>query len=243
MGLVIVAKNADFSANPVGHVGLYTTITDALESLFESRRSAGKSIHNSAPDKPDASVTGAPTFSATSAVCDISNKIVYPSKPSGDHTIAIVMKTQNGGTNANSPAGAMGAALATTGGSYFAHYNWRMEIKAMSYASAATPLSGATTITAGITTDASARHELFIATVKSGVGVSLYQPRTAAAATTATTRLFAQNIPQSFRTVPGGSASFEDLMFAHWSKVLSAGEIDTFYAEMKEQFARIGVAI
>lgn len=243
MGLVIVAKNADFSANPVGHAGLYTTITDALESLFESRRSAGKSIHNSAPEKLDGSVTGSPTFSATSAICDISNKIVYPSKPSGDHTIAIVMKTQNGGANSNSPAGAMGAALATTGGSYFAHYNWRVDIKALSYASATPPLSSGTTITASITTDAAARYELFLATVVSGVGLKLYQPRTGASAFTASARYFAQDNPQNFRMVPGGAASFENLLFAHWSKVLSAGEIDTFYAEMKEQFARIGVAI
>ncbi|HEY1035535.1 MAG TPA: hypothetical protein VGE09_11200 [Pseudoxanthomonas sp.] len=244
MGLVLVAKNADFSANHVGHVGLYTTVTSGLLLLHETRRSASKSINNSAPDGPEGSVSGAPTYAGGYATVTSSGKIEMAEAPAGNSTLITILRTKAGGATSDYAVGSLGSSPGTTGGLYLANYAYTLRLQAVSFAAGSTPpLSGATTLTASITMPSVSRFEMHAGTIESGSAIRARIPRTgqvASASASGREFLFVGAPP----IAAGLAATGQDVaVVAFWNRVLSDAEQDTFYAEMKGQLARLGVEI
>lgn len=248
MGLAFIDKNADFSAFSLGHLGLYTSVTSGLLGLFETRRSIPKTAQNSAPGGAGATMLGAPTLSAGSALVSNGNGVIFPTAPNANHTIAVVAKMKAGGSISNDMAiGSWSAATySAKGAAYFAFANYQARIEAMVYTAGATPpLSSAATKAATLTLPSVASFEMLVGQLESGVSIRLYHPKTGVVATTsAIGQDFANNAALSYQTIPNPAGPAQDVaLFAHWSRVLTPEEIATFYAEIRPQLARISVSI
>lgn len=245
MGIQLRDSTADFSAISIGDAGLYTSITTGLLALFEPRRRASKAIKNSAPGGSAGGAVGAPTFSAGSASVSVGNGINFNVAPAGDHTTIIVMKMKTGGTTADMVAGAWGSAPATQGGAYFNLYNYRIAFNATTFAAGSTPpLSGYTQLLAYLDLAAVANFEMVAGIAESGVSARIYQPKTGALFSAAATgRAFIYDNPGFYKTVPLGASAQDVALFAHWNRVLTPTEINTFYAEIQAQLAPSGIVI
>lgn len=250
MGILLVSKNSDFSANPVGHAGLYTSITDGLQSLFETRRSASKATNNSAPGGASGSVIGAPTFSAASTNVGPANTVLFGSKPtSGGLSMAVIVKMKNGGVANDGVAGvSLSGAAATNGSVLFSLYNRQLSFQGYSYAAGSVPpLSGYTALVArqNFLADSDGVFELFFGVLENNVSVRLYHPKTTTLTTNpAVGRDFAFNAPPLFSTAAQNTGYTQDVaMFAHWSGVKTPAEMNTFYSEMQSQYAKLGLVI
>ena len=246
MGTLFTDKAADYSAISVGHAGLYTSVTSGLLALFETRRSASKAINNSAPGGAEGSIIGSPTFGATNMQASFGAGETFLTKPSGSHTIALVVVTKNGGSSSDIAVGSFSASAVTTGATYFTMYNQRLTLASTSYATgAAPPLSGNSNINAYIDFTL-VQPELVVGVVESGVSARLYHPRTGLVVTTAATgRDFVYDNPTLYQTFPvaGSGATFNESLFAHWNRVLTPAEIATFYSDIRSQYALLGLSI
>lgn len=252
MGLFLVDQTADFSASPVAHAGLYTTITGNLQALHEIRRNAAKTVNNSVPGKLDGSVVGAPVFSAGSANVDASNFLTVNSLPvSGGLTTAIIVKNKNLGAASDHIIGSIPGTSATQGACWWTMWNRRIQFSAYDYARpAALPLAGSGSGAVFIDTIAAddGNFELYFGILEDNVGLRLYRPKTGVTSATAKVgRDFAFDNAVAFKTSPNAVLPVpgpHDLsMFAHWSSVLTPAQMNTFYAEMKKQFAAIGLTV
>lgn len=248
MGLLLVANNADYSTSPVGHVGLGTTITSGLQSLFELRRSASKSSYNSVLGGAPGTVIGSPTFNTTSDNVTPANYVLFPSKPvNGGLTFAFVVKMKTGGT-INDNIVTSNVPLSVVNGAAWSYlYNRRVAVVGYSYASNTPPLTGYTALTAFLDYAAASdgTYEMFFGVLEDTVSVRIYNAKAGLTnAASATGRYFGFDTPARFRTTgDSGGGAHDESMFAHWNRVLSVAEMDTFYAEMKAQFGAVGLSI
>lgn len=251
MGIMLYDKNADYSANGVGHAGLYTSVTSGLQALHELRRNGSKALNNAAPGKPNGSAFGSPTYLATSVTTTNANGVIFGSKPAnGGLTVATLVKMKNGGVLTDSVVGlnALGASSIAAGSLWFYLYNRRIAFNAYSYAlGAVPPLTGHTEIGAfqDFTAGSDGLYELFFGVLENNVSLRLYHPKTGTlTSTSATGRDFCFDNPKNIQTHPfSGTTAQDQAMFAHWSRVISPTEMNTFYTEIKEQYALLGLTI
>lgn len=247
-GILLVSKIADFSANPVNHAGLYTTVTSGLQSLHETRRNASKAIHNSAPGKAPGSIIGAPTFSATSASVTPANSVVFGSAPvSGGLTVAVAFKQRNGGSS-ETVFGFIPGSSTTRGGCYLNHYNRRLSLEGYTYpAGTVAPLSGYAQASCFLDMDASYdnAYELFFIQLENNVNDRIVHQKSAAVGSaSAVGKDFCFDNAAPFRTCYQTATLAHDVaLFGHWSRVLTSIERATFYAEMQAQFLALGLTL
>lgn len=250
MGILLYDKNADYSATSVGNAGLYTSVTGNLKALHELRRNASKTINNSAPGMLSGSVFGTPTYAATNITTTNANGVIFNSKPAnGGLTVAIVVKMKTGGAITDSVVGInnLGAA-ATVGSLWFYLFNRRIAFNAYSYpAGSVSPLSGYNTISAyqDFTAPSDGLYEMFFGVLENGISLRFYHPKTSTLTTTsATGRDFCFDAPANIQTNPlAGTTAHDQSMFAHWSAVLTPTQMNTFYAEIRDQYALLGLTI
>lgn len=248
MGILIVDQAADFSAAPVGHAGLYTSLSTGLLALHEIRRSNSKAINNAATVQANGSVIGAPTWSAASGAITQANSVLFGTRPqSGGMTFASIFKIKNGGGNLPIFGSSPGTSV-TQGLVEMQHYNRRITFHAYSYAAPGTPpLASQTDITAfkDLTVTEDGTYELFFGVLEDAVSLRLRRAKDASTVTTTTARYFSFDNPKPFRTmIETGTAETQDIsMFGAWSRVLTPAEMITFYAEMQQQFALLGLTI
>lgn len=255
MGILLLDKNADFSANSLGHVGLYTSVTTDLTGLFELRQSAGKARQNSAPDNDnELVVSGTPTFNATSIDLTDVGQLTFPMGPAngGENSFAAIIKIRNGGSSSDATLGTVPPAPTTNGACYFRHWNRRMQFE--------TTIHNAQTGTPTFVEVSTAYHDapsdgsldgtfqLFVATLESETALKIYWPaRNALKTTSLSAGKFAYFNSAATNWKCRGKAGTTDqqsvAMFAHWERVLTADEVATFYGEMKKQFGLIGLVI
>lgn len=250
MGLLLVDKTADYSANSIGHAGLYTSVTGSLEALHELRRSASKAINNPVPGKSGAGVFGSPVFSAASVQTDPSKGVMFGSKPAnGGLTVATIVKVKTGGSTSSTVVGTPATGNGpSTGALWFYNYNQRVAFQAYSYPSGAVPpLSGYDTKSAfqDFLAGSLGAFELFFGVLENGVSLRLYHPKTGTLVTSsATGRDFCFDASPRFQTHPwNGTEQQDQAMFAHWSRVLTPTEMNTFYNEMQTQYSRLNLII
>lgn len=252
MGILLLDKNANFSGAPVGNAGLYTSVTSGLLSLFETRRNASKARQNSAPaSNLEAGIAGG-TFNATSMDFTAVGQVTFPTAPvnAGENTVAIILKIKNGGTGSDSPVGSFSGSATTTGAAYFVNYNRRVSFESTAFNSQTSPSTFVANKSAYLDMPADGSldgtFQMFVATLKSEVGLTLYRPSTGASSTAAMTAgQFAYFSPSAvnFRANGNGTGQQGVAMFAHWNRVLTPSEISTFYAEMRDQYAMLGLTI
>lgn len=255
MGVLLFDKNADFSANSLGHAGLYTSVTTNLLGLFELRRSAAKARQNSAPAyDTTVSLTAGVAYNATSVDFDAVGEAAFPTGPAngGENTVAMIVKVKNSGGSGDSPIGSIPASVTANGACYFIHWNRRLQFD--------TTLFNAQTGTPTYVANASAyldapgdgsldgTFQLVVATLKSEDALKFYWPARNSVATTAIAAgrfaYFNQSVANRIWRGNGSNTTQQGVsMFAHWDRVLTAGEVATFYSEMKEQFGLIGLTI
>ena len=256
MGVLLFDKNADFSANSLGHAGLYTSVTNNLLGLFELRRSAAKARKNSAPANDlEVSIGGAPVFNATSMDLTAVGQITFPTGPAngGENTVAMIVKVKNGGGSGDSPIGSIAAVSAVSAGAcYFIHWNRRLQFD--------TTLFNAQTGTPTYVTNASAyldapgdgsldgTFQLVVATLKSEDALKFYWPARNQVATTPIVAgrfaYFRQDVAnRNWRGLGSNAIQQGVSMFAQWDRALTASEVATFYGEMKKQFGLFGLLI
>ena len=250
MGILLRDKNADFSSNLVGHAGLYTSVTGNLKALHELRRSAAKVVKNSAPGMPDGSTFGSPTYAATNITTTNANGVAFNTKPAnGGLTVATLVKMKNGGATSDTVVGITALGSGATAGSLWFHlYNRRIQFNAYSYAAGSVPpLTGYDTKAAyqDFTAASDGLYEMFFGVLENGVSLRLYHPKTGTLTTaSATGRDFCFDNPPSVQTHPwSGTTAQDQALFAHWSSVLTPTQMNTFYAEMKAQYALLGLTI
>lgn len=249
MGRLLIDPSADFSANPVGHAGLNTSVTNGLIALHELRYSRSKACHNSAPGELGGTEIGSPTYSDTSINVTKDNSILFGCHPkNGGYTFAFVVKLKNGGTVSDGVVGAFDGSGATTGTAYAYHYNRRTQLGLSCYpAGTVPPLSGVATLAPFLDSVSGddGKFRLFIATAEDNVAATLYYPGGGTSnAASAVGKEFLFNGPAEFRTCPLAGTTAQDVaLFAHWNRVITSDERAAFYSEMKEQFARFGVTL
>lgn len=250
MGILLRDKNADFSSNSVGHAGLYTSVTGNLKALHELRRSAAKTVKNSAPGMPDGSTFGSPTYAANSINTTNANGVIMGSKPAnGGLTVATLVKIKTGGGINDTIVGidALGGSV-SVGSLYFTLYNRRLTFSAYSYpAGAVPPLTGYDSKSSyqDFSAASDGLYEMFFGVLENGVSLRLYHPKTGTLTTTsAVGRDFCFDNPKNIQTHPfSGTTAQDQALFAHWSSVLTPTQMNTFYAEMKAQYALLGLTI
>jgi len=253
MGILLYDKNADFSANALGHAGLYTSVTDNLLGLFELRRSASKASQNNAPGNDEAAfIVSGLTFSATGTQFSAPSQIIFPTRPSngGENTIAAILTIKGGGSGGDTVIASAPATSGADGFLQLSTYTAGVVIYTRDSASQSS-MSGSTLKSAAASGLVSHVGEnlLVVGTVKSEGAIKLYIPKLSIVVTTSLAGRFIY-----FNTLAGdnkfmapGSAALSQpqnaSMFAHWDRELSAVEVDTFYLEMKKQFSLLGLAI
>ena len=255
MGILLFDKNADFSANSLGHAGLYTSVTSNLLGLFELRRSAAKARKNSAPaNDSEASIGAGPVFNATSVDLSAVGQITFPSGPAngGENTVAIIMKVKNGGGASDMPIGSFPSGATDNGAAYLSHFNRRFQFETTLFNSQSAPTTYVANANAWLDAPADGSldgtFQLIVVTLKSADALKLYWPaRNQVKTTTIAADRFAyfnQGVANAnFRGLSNGSVQQGVSMFAYWDRALTASEVATFYGEMKKQFGRIGLAI
>ena len=226
MGLQLIVKNEDFSAISVGKLGLYTTINSGLVGLFCLSSTFGTPITNFASGS-DATIVGSPTVDSNGVTSGQPNYIDFNIVPTGDRTMAFVLRN-NGVTNTHyfssfAPSPTFGEYVKLSGSS--------ISFESLKLGSAPYP-----------TVASAARDELAAVIIDNGVGATLYLPRTGASATKASAT--SQDLTTEYRTHidVSGIPSGEVMAFGYWNRVLTTGELDTFYNEMKAQLSALGVA-
>ena len=247
MGITLIVKNADFSGVAVDYLKIETSVKFGLLSLFETRLNAAKAADN-AGSGADGAIIGAPTYSIGSGVFSNANSVLFGSAPTKDQTILTVFKIKNGGVAVTDLVVGSPTANATTKGAvYFSHYNRRLDFVSTTFPlGAVPPLAGSTNRSAGHDFPAGDEGKFVMAAgiLESNVSLRLYLPKTGTLYTSsAVGRDFSFDNQGSFRTAPGGTASFEVALFAHWNRPLSTTELNTVYAEIKPQLARFGIDI
>ena len=225
MGLQIIVKNEDFLAISVGKLEFGTSISSGLVGLFCLSDVFGNPTKNFAGGT-DATIVGSPTIAANGITSDQNNYIDFNIVSAGNRTIAGVLN--NTGVSATDHFSSF--APAPVYGEYFRLNGSNINFES-SKASSPHP-----------TVASAVRDELAAAIVEEGVGNTLYLPRTGAAST----RLSAvsQNLTTKYRTSinVSGTLASRAMLFAYWNRVLTTGELDTFYQEMKVQLSAFGVA-
>lgn len=248
MGILLIDKNADYSSSAIGYLGISISVTDGLESLFELRTNSQRASRNLADDNT-ASVAGSPTFGALATDFNAIGQMVFPTKPSnlGENTIAFLLKIKNGGTSSDGVVGSLPASPNSNGSIYITQYNRRVQLTTSSYP---TESGGSSTnVSAYLDMPASGEldgsYQLFFATVKSGVGVTLQRPLGNSVASAATSNYFYYNPNSSnnYKVLPLGSGTQSLGLFASWNRVLTSQEITTFYNEAKAYYEKNGLAI
>lgn len=226
MGLQLIVKNEDFSAISVGKLGLYTTINTDLVGLFCLSSAFGTPITNFAGG-PAATIVGSPTVESSGVTSDQSNYIDFNIVPAGDRTMAFVIQN-NGVTNTQHFSSFAGS---PTFGEYLMLSGSTIGFESVKLGNAPYP-----------SVASAVRDELAAVIIDNGVGGTLYLPRTGASATKASTT--SQNLTTEYRTHidASGKPAGKVMAFAYWSRVLTTGELDTFYNEMKAQLSALGVA-
>lgn len=255
MGILLQDKSADFSAISLGHAGLYTSITEGLEGLFELRRSQSKARNNSAPsnDLP-ATVGGGSVLSPISMALSAQNQINFPSGPtnSGALTIALIIKIKNGGAATDYPIGSVVSSPTSNGSAYFTHYNRQVRFDCTLFNAQNEPAVFVANASALFNAPSSGAldgtYQLFVATVKSQDSLNLYWPAigqiSSASIPAGRFAYFNQSAAgRAWRGLAGGTAAQELSMVAYWNRAISPAEVKTFYGEMKRQFSQIGLVI
>lgn len=249
MGILLIDKNADYSSSAIGYLGISTSVTAGLESLFELRTNSQRASRNLANDNT-ASVAGSPTFGALATDFNAIGQMVFPTKPSnlGENTFAFLLKIKNGGASNDAVVGSFPVSHYSNGGVYIVHYNRTVILESTSFPTVSGGSS--TNVNAYLAMPASGEldgsYQLFFATVKSGVGVTLQHPLGNAVVSTATSNYFNYNPNSSnnYNVLPLGSGTQQSLgLFASWNRVLTSQEITTFYNEAKAYYAKNGLTI
>ena len=251
MGILLIDKNADFSANKVAVLRIATTITANLKALYELRSDAKTALYNIATNKASGTQLAQPAYSNT-ATTFTGKQISLPNilSNNGENTIAFIIKVKPDGAATDLAFGRFTAAPTVDGADYV--------------------LSGARTVTAsfgGFTSSTGGAfietirptlafdssydntYQLVIATFKSQVGGSIYHPKTGQ---TNTVKIGANEYFYIKQDAADGGINFTGrstdpqqsvAMYAQWDRVLTQSEIAQFYNEMKTQYARIGLTI
>lgn len=251
MGLLITDKTADFSANPVGHAGLTTSVTSGLKALFETRRSTSKATNNSAPNMPNGWLTGTPpTFSATEAAVVSASGIALSTPASGGLTIMVVAKmVSTGSTATDYVAGSIAGTSTTQGCAAIAVGGRSAKLAVYTYTSNTPPLAGfaSLNVSQSFLAGDDNTYQMLFGVLEDAVSARLYRPQTGTMVVQATpTGYFGFDKPAMFTTTPYATApgAAESIaMFGHWSRPLLQAEMNTIYAEMKAQAAGYGLTI
>lgn len=256
MGILLYDKSANFSAVKVGDSGLYTSLTTGLDGIFETRLSASKTAFNAAPSATSIClITGSPTYSTTSVNLTTAGAITFPVNPGngGGNTIAFVIKIKNGGNTTDIPIASYPTNANADGALWIRNFNRTTYALATYFNSQTTP----NTIGGNVTTSLAApsngslddTFQLFVVTLQSESGLTIYWPKYASSATAALTAgQFAYfntaSATNKFKALYSTSGLAQDLsMFAHWNTVLTSTQINTFYMELAQQMVRFGVTI
>ena len=245
MGLVIIAKGADFSGVSICNKYFeyhFGTIPDLTE-LFETRLSISEALTNKMGTTRGV-LFGAPTFQADSMVSDAVNGIRFLSKPYGSHTIAVVFKNRPGAITNSYPAGSISANIASKGGSYFLMDSTNINLAGLAYNPDG---SYDNTYNAYLAKEAGNTFELYIGRFTNGVGIQLDHPKTGQTAIAATTKNF--NMPDPDYYCAG--ARYPNIveptdnvtLFAHWSRAITDDEIVAFYNAAKSRLADYSITI
>jgi hypothetical protein len=250
MGILLIDKNADFSATSVGFAGICTSITSGLTDLFALRENNTKSTFNAAAGYDDAlSTAGIPTYSANSAICSTTAQLSSQNAPTPgatDNTLIVVLKRKAGGSLVSDMAVGANVELSTNGGIYILNANYQVKFECGNYAAGSVPpLSGIGATMAAITTLASvAEFDLFAGISDADVGVKLYHPKTGTLVSMANTagRQIIFDSPGNFK-IGASAVAMELALFARWNRVLSTAEVDVFYADVLPQLAAVGISI
>ena len=256
MGVLLFDKNADFSANSLGHAGLYTSVTNNLLGLFELRRSAAKARKNSAPANDlEALIGGTPVFNAMSMDLTAQGQITFPTGPvnGGENTVAMIVKVKNGGIINDQPVGSSVGSPIINGSCYLVNYGRRFQFDATLFDAQELPATYVANASAGLNAPVDGSldgtFQLIVGTLKSQDALKLYWPATNQVATTAIVSgqfaYFNQEVSnRNWRGLGGSGTAVQGVsMFAHWDRALTADEVATFYGEMKKQFGLVGLLI
>ena len=250
MGTKFVEIGADYSAISLGHAGLYTSVSSGLKILHEIRRSASKAVNNSAPGGPKGTILGSPVFSAASTLVSGGNGIKFGVGPAnGSSTFVVTVKVKNtGNTTLNVISGVVSDNPVIYGAAYFSVSDLQVRFDAISFPLGSTPpYSGYSTrsaFTVFPSDSPDGSEELLFAVMESNVSLRMYHPKTSKVITTdAVGRDFLFNTPALFQTSNPGGAAVETALFGYWNRVLTPAEMNTFYAEIKTQYAQIGLVV
>jgi len=252
-GILLVDKNADYSAIAVGHAGLYTTVTSGLLSLFETRGSVGKTEQNSAPaNAAPAVISGAPVFSTDGVTLTTAGQISFPSRPSngGENTFAAILELKGGGQVGDAIVGSVPGTPNDNGSIFLSTNSSGISVYARTYDSQSAATGLATISSVQSLPGEFGKRFLVVVTAKSEDSLTLYVPRAGATKATALAAgrfLFFNGASGSsglFRAPATTVTQSQNLsMFAHWNRALSAGEVSTFYGEMRQQYERLDIAV
>lgn len=252
-GILLVDKNADYSAIAVGQAGLYTEITAGLRGLFDLRVSAAKASYNAAPNNNQSAIVAGAVFDAQGATVDALGDIVFPTGPingTNGMTIAAILQIGASGSATNSVVGSTPVADTTNGSAMIAHSNNGTLVANVYRSTSPTSMVGVVNETLSMSLTAVAgTYQLIFLTLQSEVGMTLYRPATGQTSTKAVSAgeyfYFNQNIgDRSWRSLGWtGLTPRRISMFADWSRVLSNSEMGAFYNEMKRQYGRQGLVI
>lgn len=240
MGVVLIAKGEDFSGIKVGRIGIDTSIQSGLEALFEFRADSEIAIDNQGANGIDGDIVGAPTINTNNMITTPGNYVDLRFVPTGNHTVALVVHVR-ATSDAGFPAAAVTVSPTTTGSEYFAQ---RADIRfeATSHIGAAYDRI----IAPALAKPGTVSPELYLATLESGAGCTLYHPRTGVSAFGALSvgATFDYPAPPTYKVAHNLVGVSETVYaYAYWSRVLSVAEINTFYNEIRSYYSPKGIVL
>lgn len=244
MGLVFVANNEDFSDIAVDTLGIATSITDGLLGLFETRKDSVTALRNRVKNGGKAVLEGSPTINTNDVTINKLNRVnTNVVSKTADRTCAVIMLNKPGTITTSYPYGTLGGSPTTQGAEQFNISNSGFSMSSILFDNGVYANVSSST---NIAKPSTSTYEMVVWRAKSGVHAKLECPRTGATTTVTTTYSFLNPVPQPYKIgVNIGTADINDnvAMFALWDRYLSDSEIATFYTEMKDYFADLGIII
>lgn len=247
MGLILSAPSADYSAISVASLKL-NIATGSPTHVFETRTSASIATRNNVSGGLAGSLFGSPTFNANSMDSNHVNGVSFGIGQTANCSLGVVFKnTSLPSTNSSFLGAFPGVSTVTAnGGAYFI-----LTASTDTIAYETTVHNGGSfqgVSSASMASPAGDAYELFIATLNSSSGVTLYHPRTGSSAFGAIVagagNSFLHPVQTSFAAGQQNIASNpteEVLMFARWNSVLSASDVAAVYTTVKDYYGAFGV--
>lgn len=241
MGLSIVVPNADFSEIAIGRALL--SLSHSPSHVFEMRKSNAVAGVNNVTQTAEATILGAPSYTAISATVDESNSIGFGVGQTADSTVALLVKNVPNPSADSMPVGVFAGTTAGSGYIVFDNNLPNVKYETTSHVGGAAS-SGNVRAELAI---AGEGYELLLVSFDDVNGLTLYHPRTQSSNTGVMPagRTFTHPTQNGYASCPPSfnSLSQEVLMFAKWPSVLSAAQMDTVYSEVQTYYQSLGVTV